>query len=95
MCLSRPPLPGSRYAMLALKIFLARLMPHYRVVQGEKTNKGDLKVNNKYCKLYSKLWIINDVDVCKWNVRNRRWSLGNAEEEIKRLKILCISNKSN
>jgi len=36
--------PGSRYAMLALKIFLARLLSQYRVVSGEKTNKGDLKL---------------------------------------------------
>ena len=40
--------PGSRYAMLALKIFLARLLSQYRVVSGEKTNKGDLKVKKKY-----------------------------------------------
>ena len=30
--------------MLALKIFLAKVMPKYRVVQSEKTNTGDLKV---------------------------------------------------
>ena len=30
--------------MLALKIFLAKLMPQYRVVQSAKSNMGTLKV---------------------------------------------------
>ena len=58
--------PGSRYAMLALKIFLARLLPQYRVVPGEKTNKGDLKVKENI-KVYSIL-ILHLVDICHGNV---------------------------
>lgn len=37
--------------MLALKIFLAKLMPQYRVVQSAKSNMGTLKVRDLEMKL--------------------------------------------
>jgi len=38
--------PGSRYAMLAIKIFLTQLMSQYRVVHSDKSNRGDLKLSS-------------------------------------------------
>ena len=36
---------GTRYAFLAMKIFLVFVLSKYRVVECEKTNKGDMELD--------------------------------------------------
>lgn len=53
--------------MLALKIFLAKVMPKYRVLQSEKSNMGDLKVTQSNQKITSTVTSFC-TDVCDWTV---------------------------
>ena len=48
---------GTRYAFLAMKIFLVFVLSKYRVVECEKTNKGDMEVITEHLEYFQYLKI--------------------------------------